>query len=176
MPTVVVADISQSSPPAIQRTATAYFSEGATIGQRACFQFIVPGGTIARIRRLSFFSTNITAADAWFILFSAETAALGLPSNQANMSFTDGRLQESGAIPSCQLWYGRKISTLPADWALPLFMVDTTYGSAQNSYVPSAGWIVGSGKPGVSSYLEGAFDGVNMPQSGVIEWEEFQVG
>ena len=175
VPTVLVADLSAGSPPAVQRTATAYFSQAAVGGQRACFQFIVPGGTVAVIKRISFYGI-VTATDAWFLLFSAESAALGKPANEATKSFTDGRLQQTGAAPSSQLHYGHKISTLAADWALPLFMTDQTYGSAEAVYEPKSGWVVGSGKPGVSSYLEGAFDGVNMAQAGVIEWEEFQVG
>jgi len=177
VPTVLIADVSQSSPPAVQRTATSYFSQPAVGGQRACFQMIVPGGTLARIRRISFFAdSSLAAADAWFLLFSAESAALGKPANQATMSFTDGRLQQTGVTPSSQVWFGTKVSTLTADWALPMFYVDNALGSASAEYVPSAGWIVGSGKPGVSSYLEGAFDAVNEPQACVIEWEEFQVG
>jgi len=175
VPTVQVADISQSSPPGIQRTATSYFSQPAVGGQRACFQMIVPGGTLAVIKRVSFFaSDSLAAADAWFLLFSAESAALGKPASQATMSFTDGRLQQTGVVPSAQVWFGTKVSTLSADWALPMFYVDAALGSASAEYVPSAGWVVGSGKAGVSSYLEGAFDAVNEPQACVIEWEEFQ--
>jgi hypothetical protein len=136
---------------------------------------IVPGGTIAVIKRVSFFcNAGLGAADAWFLLFSAASAALGKPANQATMSYTDGRLQETGVIPSAQVWFGTKVSTLNADWALPMFYVDAALGSASAEYVPDAGWIVGSGKAGVSSYLEGAFDAVNEPQACVIEWEEFQ--
>ena len=174
VPTVTVADLSIGAPPAVQRSATAYFSQAAVSGQRACFQFIAPPGTIAVIKRVSFYGI-VTAADAWFLLFSAASAALGKPANQATMSFTDGRLQETGVEPSCQLWSGTKVSTLNADWAIPQFITDATYGSSECSYEPPAGWVVGSGKPGVSSYLEGAFDGTNMAQAGVIEWEEYQV-
>jgi len=177
VPTVTVADVSQSSPPGIQRTATAYFSQAAVGGQRACFQMIVPGGTLARIRRVSFFSADsLSQPDAWFLLFSAETAALGKPAVQATSSFTDGRLQQTGVVPSAQVWFGTKVSTLSADWALPLFYQDQTTGASSNSYEPTAGWVVGSGVAGVASYLEGAFDEVNEAQTAVLEWEEFQVG
>ena len=175
VPVVSIGDLSAGSPPAVQRTATAYFSQDAVSGQRCCVQFIVPGGTLAVIKRVSFYGV-VTATDAWFILFSAASAALGKPASEANSSFTDGRLQQTGVIPSCQLWFGTKVSTLNADWALPLFMTDQTYGSAQAVYEPTGGWVVGSGAPGVSSYLEGAFDGTNMAQACVLEWEEFLVG
>ena len=175
VPVVNVADLSAGAPPAIQRTATAYFSKDAISGQRACFQFIVPGGTLAVIKRISFYGV-VTATDAWFILFSAASAALGKPASQATSSFTDGRLQQTGVVPSSQLWFGSKVSTLNADWALPLFMTDQTYGTSEAVYEPTGGWVVGSGVDGVSSYLEGAFDGTNMDQSCVLEWEEFQVG
>ena len=175
VPTVTVADLSTGAPPPVQRTSSAYFSQDAVSGQRCCFQFIVPGGTLAVIKRVSFYGV-VTATDAWFILFSAASAALGKPATQANASFTDGRLQQTGVIPSAQLWYGTKVSPLNADWALPLFMTDQTYGSAEAVYEPTGGWVVGSGAPGVSSYLEAAFDGTNMAQACVLEWEEFQVG
>ena len=171
------ADLTAGAPPAVQRTATAYFSQAAVGGQRACFQMIVPGGTLARIRRVSFFSADsLSQPDAWFLLFSAQSAALGKPAVQANTSFTDGRLQQTGVVPSAQVWFGTKVSSLTADWALPLFYQDQTTGASSNSYEPTAGWVVGSGVAGVSSYLEGAFDEVNEAQTGVIEWEEFQVG
>ncbi len=176
VPVVSVGDLAAGSPPAIQRTATAYFSQIAVSGQRACFQFIVPGGTVAVIKRVQFYGI-VSATDAWFLLFSAASAALGKPANQATMSFTDGRLQQTGVEPSCQLWSGTKVSTLNADWAIPQFApIDATYSSAECVYQPTSGWVVGSGKLGVSSYLEGAFDGTNMAQAGVLEWEEFQVG
>ena len=177
VPVCNVADLTAGAPPAVQRTATAYFSQAAVGGQRACFQMIVPGGTLARIRRVSFFSADSLAQpDAWFLLFSAQSAALGKPASQANTSFTDGRLQQTGVVPSAQVWFGTKVSTLTADWALPLFYQDQTTGASSNSYEPTAGWVVGSGVAGVSSYLEGAFDEVNEAQTVVIEWEEFQVG
>ena len=176
VPTVLIADISHTAPPGIQRTASAYFSQIAVLGQRACFQFIVPGGTLAVIKRIQFYGI-VSATDAWFILFSAENAALGKPANQATMSFTDGRLQQTGASPSCELWSGTKVSTLNADWAIPQFApITATYNSAECVYEPNGGWVVGSGLPNVSSFLEGAFDGTNMAQACVLEWEEYQVG
>jgi hypothetical protein len=176
VPTVLVADVSASAPPAVQRTATCYFSEAAVAGQRTCFQFICPPGTLAVIKRVSFFTNSLSAARSWFLIFSGNSPLLGKPTNQADMKFTDGRLERTGVVPSCQLWFGRKVSTLTAVWALPQNYVDASLGSAECVYEPKAGWIVGSGVAGESSYLEGAFDLVNTHQSGVVEWEEFQVG
>lgn len=176
VPTVLVADVSQNSPPAIQRAVTAYWSQAAAIGQRSCFQFHCPGGTLAKIKRISFFSTGLTAADAWFLLFSGSTLAGGISGSTATSSFTDGRLQQTGVAPSCSITYGTRVSAVPADWAIPLFMTDQTYGSAQVAFEPQWGWVVGSGLQGITSYIEASFDGVNMPSASVMEWEEFQVG
>jgi hypothetical protein len=174
VPTVQIADLQMGAPPALQRTATCYFSEAANITQRTCFQFICPPGTLAVIKRVSFFTNSLSAPRSWFLIFSGNSPLLGKPTNQADMKFTDGRLERSGVVPSCQVWFGRKTSTLNAVWALPQNLIDATYGSAECVYEPTAGWVVGSGVAGESSYLEGAFDHVNTHQSGVIEWEEFQ--
>lgn len=177
VPTVIVADVSASSPPGVQRTVSAYWSKDAVAGQRACFQLSCPGGTLAVIKRLSFFSTAVTAPDAWFIVLPGSTIDGGISAEVAVKAFTDGRLQETGVEPSCVVTFGTRVSNVSAaDWAIPLFLPDATTGAAEAVFEPSWGWVIGSGKAGVTSYLEGSFDGVNMPMTGVIEWEEYQVG
>lgn len=183
VPTVVVADISHSSPPGIQRTASAYWSKAAVSGQRACFQLTCPGGTLAVIKRLSFFSTAATAPDAWFIVMPGSTIDGGISGEIAEKEFTDGRLQETGVAPSCVVTFGTRVSNISVtNWAIPLLGDANAEWGAGNSaaveavFEPKWGWVIGSGKAGVTSYLEGSYDGVNMPMTGVIEWEEYQVG
>jgi len=175
VPTVQIANLEMGAPPAVQRTASAYWSQAAVAGQHACWQLSCPGGTIAVIKRMAFFSTAVSAPDAWFVVLPGSTLDGGISANVAEKAFTDGRLQESGVEPSCIVTFGTRLSNVSVtNWAIPMFLPDASTNAAEACFEPDWGWIIGSGKSGVTSYLEASFDGVNMPQAGVIEWEEFQ--
>lgn len=173
IPTVQVANLDMGSPPAIQRTATFYAGQGAVSGERFVFQLAVPPGIIAVIKRIMFYGITATPR-ALLAKFAGSTSGITTPATTAGKCFTDGRLAGSGASPSSNLYYNTQVDNIAgSDWGLPLYLNTGTWNSGAREFIPTWGWVVGSGNTTESGYFEGTFDLANAAMSMTLEIEEF---
>ena len=161
------------APPAIQRTATFYASQGAVAGERFVFQLAVPPGVISVVKRIMLYGVT-SSPRPLFARFVGSTSTITTPATEAGSCFTDGRLAQTGAQPSSKLFFNTQVANIAnADWALPLYLNTGTWNSGAREFLPTWGWVVGSGNTSDSAFLEGTFDLVNMAMALTLEIEEF---
>lgn len=168
VPTVQVANCEMTGYVCRSRSASATLLQAAVGGQRPTFQFQAPPGVLALIS-----SIFMNASSEFFLAatFSQNAAALG---TSALAQYTDQRLIQEGAIPSCDLTVGTQAAAItPIEWGIRV-QSDVASEEALTTHNPK-NWVVGSGVAGVPRTLGIQGQSVNLDMRLTIEWIEFQL-
>ena len=164
LPVVKIADLSRSEPPPLTRGATARFFRAAVALEFGTFRFEIPGEMIAHVRAL-YLTPNGSAGSFRFHFGSTIPA----PSGTAQKSFTDLRLLQLGQSPAGVLTFGTQVAVLT-----PLQFQVAAEDLLTYKLEPDS-WIVGSGVPGVFSFLEGQFSVLNTAINVSMLWDEYPI-
>jgi len=170
IPTVSVGELGQSTPPSIRRRASAQFALGAVALERPTLRFEMIGGSLAVIRRM-YFTTDQTGF--LHIMHRGNAASIAALANTATKSFVDGRLlagAPSGAQqPAGVLTFGTQVAEI-TDWN-----ADIQFQSGVIFTYDEPGFVVGTGRPGLTGFLEIQVSIVNCVLRGALVWDEYTI-
>lgn len=170
VPTVSLGDLSLSLGPSVVRHAAAVINMSPVVGERPILRFESIPATICVVRSVSL---RTGTANNWTVHFPGTAAVLGALATVSTKSFTDGRLlpgTPSGAQrPSGVLTTGTQVAAFATNH------FQTTIPAEGLVYRPPGGWVVGTGHPSLTGFLEMQVVGTNLTVAGGLEWDEYQV-
>ena len=175
-PTVQVGDLSPAEPPPVARAAAARVLNSAVPVEFPTFRLFCPPGMIARLDSIYL---NVPAQAIVSYLFTSSVPALAL-AGLASPVFTDQRLGQLNPVtglarelPAVQFAFGSIAGALIVNQYRQLIEPSAT-GGFRPLFRPKH-WIIGSGEPGVSGFLEFQTSVVNSTVRCALEWTEFQL-
>lgn len=161
VPTVLVGDVSQSSPPFVSRRATAQYFINATVGEKATMLFRAPANTLAVLHRIRAMADTTKGH-----LIANFGQTISDPAGVNTTELTDSRQRALSGQAVCSFLAGTQVAALPsASFRRPL-VADTP---VDIDLTP--GWAVGG--LGVPDAVELQFTTANVQLVGTFEWTEY---
>jgi len=169
IPTIQVADLAVGAAPPMCRCATASVGLAAVAAEFGQFRMEVPAGVIAVIRKFKV----VPAADDFLKVFFGTSILVADLGTVHTSTFTDGR-QLAGPgpeLPAAVLRSGNRVATL----ATTNWRMEVNAQPNQNWQEPSSPWVVGTGNPATTGFIEFQLGTVNVAAQSQLEWDEYQL-